>query len=294
MIRRLRTGLLSAGATAAAREALLAAPPGGAALWERRNHRGEPVTLLEGPAFAVGAASGVVLGAGIDARTKVAAALATAAAAGLGAYDDLAGDGSSRGLGGHLRALRRGEVSTGAVKVGGLAATGLLAAAALPGRPGERVSGAGQLVDVALSGALVAGTANLVNLLDLRPGRALKAVVGLGALTALRGGPAGRLAASAVGAAAASLPDDLGERAMLGDTGANAAGALLGLAWVRGLSRPARLLALAAVTGLTLASERVSFSAVIDRTPALRAVDQLGRRPAERDRAGSAETAPGS
>jgi UDP-N-acetylmuramyl pentapeptide phosphotransferase/UDP-N-acetylglucosamine-1-phosphate transferase len=294
VIRRLRTGLLSAGATAAAWEALRATPPGGAAVWERRNHRGEPVTLLEGPAFAAGALSGVVLGAAIEGRTKAAAVLATAGAAGLGAYDDLAGDGSSRGLSGHLRALRRGEVSTGAVKVGGLAVTGLLAAAALPPRPGEPATGAGRVADIALSGALVAGTANLVNLLDLRPGRALKAVVGLGALTALGGGPAGRLAASAVGAAATSLRPDLGERAMLGDTGANAAGALLGLAWVRGLSRPARLFALAAVTGLTLASERVSFSAVIDRTPALRAVDQLGRRPPERDPAGSAETAPRS
>ena len=68
---------------------------------------------------------------------------------------------------------------------------------------------------------------------------------------------------------------------MLGDSGANAAGALLGVAWAARLPRPARLLALAGVTALTLASERVSFTAVIERTPALRALDQLGRRPPE-------------
>jgi hypothetical protein len=68
---------------------------------------------------------------------------------------------------------------------------------------------------------------------------------------------------------------------MLGDTGANAAGALLATAWVTRLPRAGRLVALAAVTGLTLASERVSFTAVIERTPALRALDQLGRRPPE-------------
>lgn len=291
MSRRLRAGVVAAGATAAAFQALLSSPPGGSARWGRTNHRGEPLTLLEGPAYAVGAVTGVLLGPGSDARTRVAATLATAGAAGLGAYDDLAGDASNRGLRGHLRALRRGELSTGAVKVAGLAVTGLLAAATSPPRSQEALPGAGRAVDVALSGALVAGTANLVNLFDLRPGRALKAVSGLGLLTVVRGGPGGRLAAAAVGAAVASLPADLEERAMLGDTGANAAGALLGLAWVRGLSRPTRLLALAAVTGLTLASERVSFSAVIDRTPILRAIDGLGRRPAGPDAAGAADRA---
>ncbi len=134
------------------------------------------------------------------------------------------------------------------------------------------------MVDVASSGALIAGTANLVNLLDLRPGRALKVVAALGAVTTLAGGEPGALGAAATGSALAALPADLGERAMLGDTGANAAGALLGVALAARLERPARLLALAGVTALTLASERVSFTAVIERTPVLDALDRLGRR----------------
>ena len=281
MSRRLVTAELSAAAGAGAWQLLLAAPPGGAERWTRTNHRGEPVTLLEGPAYAVGAATGALLASGVPARLRAAAALATAGAAVLGGYDDLAGDGSSRGLVGHLRALRRGEVSTGAVKLAGLGLTGLVAAALVPARPGEGRGRAGRLVDVALSGALVAGTANLVNLLDLRPGRALKAVTALGALTAALGGSGGTLGAAAVGPALVTLPPDLGERAMLGDTGANAAGALLGTAWVSRLPRAGRLVALAGVAALNLASERVSFTAVIERTPALRALDQLGRRPPE-------------
>jgi hypothetical protein len=46
-----------------------------------------------------------------------------------------------------------------------------------------------------------------------------------------------------------------------------------------GLSRPTRLALLAGIAGLTAASEKVSFTKVIERTPALRWLDMLGRRP---------------
>ncbi|MHA3705127.1 hypothetical protein ACXR2U_23395, partial [Jatrophihabitans sp. YIM 134969] len=88
----------------------------------------------------------------------------------------------------------------------------------------------------------------------------------------------GALGAATAGAASAVLPADLGERVMLGDTGANALGALLGLRLASGA--PATAAATAAVTtALVLVSERVSFSAVIARTGWLRALDDLGRRP---------------
>ena len=66
---------------------------------------------------------------------------------------------------------------------------------------------------------------------------------------------------------------------MLGDTGANLLGAVLGLAVVLETSRPVRTVVLIALVVLNLASERVSFSSVIDRTPGLRQLDRLGRRP---------------
>ena len=67
---------------------------------------------------------------------------------------------------------------------------------------------------------------------------------------------------------------------MLGDSGANALGGMLGAAAAVALPRKARIAVLAVITGLTAASEVVSFTRVIDRTPPLRWLDMLGRRPA--------------
>ncbi len=157
-------------------------------------------------------------------------------------------------------------------------ARGVAGAAALLAVLTRRGSGAGALVDGVLTTGLVAGTANLVNLLDLRPGRAAKA--GALAAAATLGGPTRGLVAGPLGATLAVLPDDLGERVMLADAGANALGALIGLRLATGPSRGRRAALLAAVTALTLASEKVSFTKVIEATPGLRELDRLGRRPA--------------
>jgi len=265
---------MTAGAGAAAARAAYAAlrrrPPGGAGVWARTNHRGEAVTLLEGPAVAVGAAAASAFAAGLPPRGRAALVVAGAGAAAFGGYDDLAGRGDRRGFRGHLGALAGGEVTTGAVKIGGIGATGLVAAALAGGSP----------ADVVINAGLTAGGANLLNLFDLRPGRAIKVALAGGALLAgTRPGAAAAVAGPA-GAAAALLPEDLGERAMLGDAGANALGAVLGAAAAASLPRAARVVLLAGIMGLTTASEVVSFTTVIERTPALRWLDMLGRRPA--------------
>ncbi|MEU6783933.1 hypothetical protein ABZ912_32455 [Nonomuraea angiospora] len=244
--------------------------------WTRKNHRGEPITLLEGPAFVAGASTAAALAPGLPGRLRLAALVAGAGSGALGAYDDLYGTTSSKGFKGHLTALARGEVTSGAVKILGIGATGLGAAALVSQGP----------VDTLVNGATIAGAANLANLFDLRPGRAIK--VGL-----LTGGPllaaslfrdspaAAALAAVPLGAAAALLPDDLGERAMLGDAGANSLGALLGLAAVTKLGRPGRYALLGTVVALTAAAEKVSFTKVIAGNPVLNRLDMLGRRPVD-------------
>lgn len=232
--------------------------------WHRVNHAGRTVTLWEGPSFATGAAAGAA------AAGAPAAALAALGTGAFGALDDHAGDSLRKGLKGHLGALARGEVTTGAVKILGIGATGLAAAVLA-----DRSSGRGLGAHTIVGGATIAAAANVGNLLDLRPGRTLKVTLLTGA--PLLAGPGGVSSAAAAGAALGVLPSDLRGEAMLGDTGANAAGALIGLAAIEQLGPRGRLAALAVLTGLTVASEKVSFTRVIESTPVLRAIDQWGR-----------------
>jgi UDP-N-acetylmuramyl pentapeptide phosphotransferase/UDP-N-acetylglucosamine-1-phosphate transferase len=251
--------------------------PGAEAL-RRTNFRGHPVTLAGGPALAVGAATSAAAGAG-SVPAAGAALVAGLGSGAVGFYDDLVGgrpEHQAKGFKGHLGALRDGRVTSGFVKIAGVGAAALAASALLAADRRGR-GRLGTAVDVALGAGVIAGTANLFNLLDLRPGRAIKA----GTLVAapLAAGPAGGLVAGPLGAAAGILPDDLDEQVMLGDAGANAFGALLGVALAARTGPAGRAVLLAGLAGLTAASERVSFTQVIARTPVLREIDALGRRP---------------
>ena len=188
----------------------------------------------------------------------------------LGLVDDLVGTETDRGFRGHLAALSKGRLTTGAMKLFG----GAIVAVVLVATPGE-VSGRRLLADA----ALVALAANLGNLLDRAPGRTIKvALLAYIPLAVLAGSSAvGITVAPVLGAALGLLRADLGERLMLGDTGANLLGAVLGLTVVLETSRSTRSIVLVVLIALNLAAERVSFSKVIDATPGLRHLDRLGR-----------------
>jgi UDP-GlcNAc:undecaprenyl-phosphate GlcNAc-1-phosphate transferase len=174
-----------------------------------------------------------------------------------------------RGWRGHGRAALRGELSTGALKAAGSLGLALFAMSF------EGFSKSRWLLAVAV---LVLAT-NVFNLLDLRPGRAIKALVLLGAgltLGSLDVRPLWSLGLFVAPALVAGLYD-LRERAMLGDTGANLLGALAGLWLVLTLSGTGQLVALGLLAAITVYGELRSISGFIERTPGLRALDSFGR-----------------
>ena len=252
-----------------------------APMLERTNFRGRTVFTASGllvlASVLVVEAGRSVLGAfglGVEPGANPARTLVLFAAFGfgmLGFIDDALG-GEDRGFRGHLRALRDGRITTGLLKLGGGAALAFVLAA----QPGF-VTGKRVLADA----VLIALAANLGNLLDRAPGRVIKvSLLAWVPLAILAGtGPVGIALAPVMGAAAGVLPDDLRERSMLGDTGANLLGGVLGLAAVFPLGRGARTGVLVALVALNLASEFVSFSRVIEAVPPLRWFDRLGRRP---------------
>jgi UDP-N-acetylmuramyl pentapeptide phosphotransferase/UDP-N-acetylglucosamine-1-phosphate transferase len=249
--------------------------------WQRINHRGRTLTLLEGPALAAGAAAAVAVTPGLPGRARAAGVLAILGAGAVGTYDDLGGlrTSQAKGFAGHLAALRSGRLTSGVVKAAGIGATSLAAAALVPAPPARArlgYAGPGGLGNALLGGAVVAGFANLINLFDLRPGRALKVGLLHAPLVALPGA-AGSFLAGPFGAAVALLPVDLREDAMLGDAGANALGAALGTAVLLKFGFRGRMAHLVGIAALTAASEKVSFTQVIASKPALRWFDELGR-----------------
>jgi glucosyl-3-phosphoglycerate synthase len=199
------------------------------------NHRGLRLPL-------VGAL--VALGGG-KAPTRVRAGVAAIAL--LGLADDL-WSGPERGFRAHLA---KGS-TTGVAKAVGIPLVALATTRSLR------------------KATLVALSANVLNQLDTRPGRALKAFL---AGAALVRGPA----KSYVPIAVLLAPYDLREMTMLGDAGANALGALLGFGSVSKLTARGQLFAIAALAGLTVAGEARSLGELIERTPVLSRLDRLGR-----------------
>jgi Glycosyl transferase family 2 len=161
----------------------------------------------------------------------------------IGLADDL-WSGEERGIRAHVRA----GGTTGVAKLVGIPLVALWRTRSLS------------------AAVLVGGSANLMNQLDTKPGRALKAYVG--AALALD---------APLGLAVLLLPYDLREKVMLGDAGSNALGALLGFKSVDRFRGWGRWAAVAGVVALNILGERRSLGELIERAPGLYQLDRLGR-----------------
>lgn len=220
---------------------------------------------------AIAGAAGIGEGRGLT-GARLLAVVAVAGFCLLGVIDDVAGSAEHRGFRGHLVALSGGQITTGLFKLLGGAAVALVVVQPVAGDDLGRL-----LADA----ALVALAANVGNLLDRGPGRVSKVALAAFAVLAVGASMRPVLAGVAVvvGAAAALLGEDLRERLMLGDAGANPLGAALGLGVVLAAGPEARDITFLLVLVLNLLGEVVSFTRVIDAVPPLRALDRLGRLP---------------
>jgi len=245
----------------------------------RRNHRGIETPTGLGIAVLVGILGGAFLVAFVHAvapdSTEPAVALLAFIGIGLlgfafgavGLYDDIAAQ-QERGWRAHVPALLRGKLTPGGLKMlaGGAIAFVFGAATA--------TSFGWAIVDA----AIIALMANVFNALDVRPGRACKAYI-VGAIPLAILGHALTVPLSAtLGAVAAFALFDLRERAMMGDAGSNAIGAILGGAVVE--VHPAswfRIALLVFLVALTAVAEGPTLSAWIDRIGPLRALDRAWR-----------------
>ncbi|MGH2786063.1 MAG: hypothetical protein ACRDJ1_12435 [Actinomycetota bacterium] len=247
---------------------------------ERRNYRGIRVPTGLGIAVVIGFAGGVGLAAFIHVIAREAPSPSIALLAAfpllmlafgfglLGLFDDVA-EQERRGWRSHVPDLARGRITPGTLKIVG---GGLIAF----------LIGAGvDSIGWALAWtAIIALSANLFNALDVRPGRAGKAFIVAAVPLAILVSHLEAPLAAAIGAVAAFLPIELRARAMLGDAGSNAIGAILGGSIL--LADPAgwlRLTILGVLVLLTIVAEGPTLSHWIDRIGPLRAADRAGRVP---------------
>jgi UDP-N-acetylmuramyl pentapeptide phosphotransferase/UDP-N-acetylglucosamine-1-phosphate transferase len=247
----------------------------------RTNYRGHTLATAGGlfiilSVLVIDAGRSVLGALGVGSETglsqaRLAVLLAVFGFGFLGLVDDLAAVGDDRGFKGHLGALREGRVTTGLLKL----VAGAAVAVVIVATPGFK-SGRTLIVDA----MLIALAANLGNLLDRAPGRTIKfgLVAYVPIAIAIGTAPIGIAAAPVMGASLGLLPDDLRERLMLGDTGANVIGAVLGLAVVLGSRESIRLVVMLVLLAVNVGAEMVSFSRVIDGVPVLRWFDRLGSR----------------
>jgi len=243
----------------------------------RLNYRGASLPCPFGVLIAAAAAIALIAlslwGRYVDAADVPIVGLPlVAGVAFLGLLDDAIA-GASRGWRGHGAATLRGDLSTGALKAAGTLGLALffaLGLSAAEGRPDE---------DFLLIALVVTLATNLFNLLDLRPGRAVKAFVllGIGLVVGEGGLDAAEALGIWIGPILVAGAFDLRERAMLGDSGSNVIGAVAG-AWLAltldttGLAVAAAVLAL-----ITAYGEFRSINALVERTPGLRHLDSFGR-----------------
>ncbi len=185
-----------------------------------------------------------------------------------GILDDIIGNRDVSGLKGHFMSLLKGKLTTGGFKAlfGGF--VGLIIS----------VSISKNIVDIVINTLIIALSTNLMNLLDLRPGRAIKVYlfIMLGLFTTLTG-YVRNLILLLVPNVLAYFNNDLKAKAMMGDTGSNVLGISIGIIFVMAYSFKIRIAWLIFLIFIHILTEKYSLTKIIEKNKFLNFIDKLGR-----------------
>ena len=185
-----------------------------------------------------------------------------------GALDDLIGNRNVSGLKGHFKSLFKGELTTGGFKAlfGGF--VGLVVSVCI----------SSSIVDIIVNTLIIALSTNLMNLFDLRPGRAIKAylVIMIPIYITLTGYTK-VFPLLILPIVLAYFNTDLKARGMMGDTGSNVLGISIGVLMALGYGIKVRLAWLVFLILMHLITEKFSLTKIIEKNRVLKFIDNLGR-----------------
>ena len=187
----------------------------------------------------------------------------------IGSLDDIIGNRNVSGLKGHFKSLFKGELTTGGFKAlfGGF--IGVLIASAISYK----------ITDVVIGTLIIALSTNLMNLLDLRPGRAIKGYLAImvSLLLILKNENVKTLSLLILPNVLAYFNLDLKAKSMMGDTGSNVLGISIGILIVMGCSLKVRVGWLIFLILMHLLTEKYSLTKIIENNKVLNYIDNLGR-----------------
>ncbi|MDK2563183.1 glycosyl transferase [Romboutsia sedimentorum] len=185
-----------------------------------------------------------------------------------GVLDDIIGNRDVSGLKGHFKSLLKGSLTTGGFKAlfGGF--VGVIISVAISKNLG----------DIIVNTLIIALSTNLMNLLDLRPGRAIKVYISISTVLFLTlTGYVKSLILLIVPNVLAYFNYDLKARAMMGDTGSNVLGISVGMLIVMGCSIKIRIGWLVFLVLIHILTEKYSLTQIIEKNKFLNFIDKLGR-----------------
>ena len=187
----------------------------------------------------------------------------------VGLFDDLVGDKNVKGFKGHITSFFKGTLTSGGLKAG----VGLLVSLLISTYISKGV------IEIVVNTLVISLFTNLLNLFDLRPGRAGKVFILILFILLMTSNTNefDFILYSFLGILIRYLPMDLKAKAMMGDIGSNALGISLGVYCAMTHDLKSKIVYLTILIGIHMISEFVSFSNIIEKNKFLRFIDKLGR-----------------